>query len=197
MGNYCLLDEEELASPRVDALYWLQKWQLLIVPCGHMQTHMFCWGKTRRGTSNVWREHKQGPREGTVGSDAEHLHSYLCNASVVSHLSWSSLHWERQGRELFLASQMVLVASIDLCPFSRGLTMSARSCHCCWFMPIILMLLNWTAGILINEDWKCPQRTNFKLVHISLNYLLFFSLLSLEGEQEVGLKWSWLDIQWE
>ena len=42
MGNYCLLDEEELASPRVDALYWLQKWQLLIVPCGHMQTHMFC-----------------------------------------------------------------------------------------------------------------------------------------------------------
>ena len=42
-----------------------------------------------------------------------------------------------------------IIVPAGLCQFSRGLAVSARLCHRCWFVSVIPTLLNWTAGIFM------------------------------------------------
>jgi hypothetical protein len=95
-----------------------------------MQTYvMFCWGKPLGGHL-MFRESISGTQWTVIGF----LHSWLCNSSLVLHLCWSSLHWERQGREL-LAFQLNLVSATDTCWFGQDLAVSAGSCcHHWWFV---------------------------------------------------------------
>jgi hypothetical protein len=77
-----------------------------------------------------------------------YLYSYVCNSSLISTLLWSSLHWERHGREVLLAPLMVLIAPTDSCWLGGGLAVSAGLCYCCWFVFAISVLLTQSAGVL-------------------------------------------------
>jgi hypothetical protein len=57
----------------------------------------------------------------------------------------------------FLEAWQSLIAPADLCRFSRGLAVSAGSCHHYGFMFGILTLQDWIAGILTNGDWNHPK----------------------------------------
>ena len=81
---------------------------------------------------------------------------------------FTDLHFIERGRELLLASLLVLVPPADSCRFGGGLAVSAGLCHHCWFMFAILTLLNWTAGILTTGDLNYPKELLLNSIQQSL-----------------------------
>ena len=109
-----------------------------------------------------------------------------------SHICWPSLHWERHGRELLLASQLVLVAPPDLCWFGKGLDVSVGLWHHCWFVfPDTTELDCWYPD---NRNWNCPKRTTSKQVQIPLSYLPSFCIMP---EGNIGSHYRLCEPPWE
>lgn len=134
--TYC-----HLPSARIIGMHhWSRQFWL----CQMIQFHIltWCFAEARPVREHVMFGQNINRTQWTVNG---HLDSYPCNGSLVS-------CWERQGRELLLESQLVLVTPSDSYRFVGDLAVSAGSCHCYWFMFGILILLNWTVGILKMES---------------------------------------------
>lgn len=110
----------------------------------------------------VWREYKLVP---TNSGSAIALLAGQYLIGLCIHLCWSSLCWEKQGRELLLAFCLVQVAPTDSCQFHKGLAVAAVLCHHCWLVfGATTELACWHLHITElhcwypdNEDWNHPK----------------------------------------
>ena len=159
-------------------LGWLAEWDRLT-----------CWGKTHGGHVMFEGSMKRSwPTVMEAGLGC--LHSWML-LGLTSLLTFALLIGTAENFSWHL---LALIPSVDLCG-GWALAVSARQCHCCWFVFAIQTLLNWTHGVSVKclrvdgaaaadlwtelpiswqHRWELLQRTF--LFFFFLNFLFIFCI---------------------
>jgi hypothetical protein len=143
------------------------------------QTNMvFCWGKTRGRTCNVWREYKYV----SVASD-----SVKCFMALQSSLM--SLHWERHSRDLLQASRLPEIPANSGRPGCLWWMVPSLLIYVWWHFWTGLSWLYWT-GLLVfwHMEIGIAPKNYFKTQPHPLVLFTIFSPLPLDDELEGGSK---------